>query len=62
MEEEMTMKKAWKLLNKRGIFTIEEFEQAKKEVYLDIGIFVMPLKDMGINTYSKEMKENNNNR
>ena len=42
--DNITMEKAWQLLNKRGVHSIEEFEKVKKEVYLDVGIFTMPLK------------------
>lgn len=35
---------AWKFLNKHGIYTIEQLEEACKNIKIDIGMFVLPLK------------------
>ena len=42
--DNMTVEDAWKLLNARGIYTMEEFNEAKKKAVINIGIFTAPLK------------------
>lgn len=43
--DNMTVEDAWKLLNARGIYTMEEFNKAKKNAVINIGIFTAPLKN-----------------
>lgn len=40
---EIDLNKIWERLNKRGIYTMEQFEEAYKNVKIDIGMFVTPL-------------------
>lgn len=41
-QEEMTVEKAWDILNSRGIYTIEELDYELKKTKLEIGMFTMP--------------------
>lgn len=49
----MTLEKAWKLLNERGIFTMADYNKALEEAQIDIGAFTTPL-EMSIDRNTNE--------
>lgn len=38
------VEKAWEFLNDHGIYTMEQLDEAYKNIKIDIGMFVLPLK------------------
>lgn len=47
IKEERDINKIWEALNKHGIYTMEQLDEAYKNVKIDIGMFVTPLNKQG---------------
>lgn len=43
----LTVEKVWELLNRKGVYTMEEFKKFQKENELDYGIFISPIEIPG---------------